>query len=157
MASTDHGLLEAKRNDQERERSPKWDETRDAFLKTHSICAVCGSKDNLNVHHIFPFHYCVDSEINRPDLELDPRNLITLCETKGYGHHLLIGHFDEYKSANLRVKTNATLFGKTETDIKTNSSWKELKNHRLKPLDEMTTADKKALRVKMDIEMPKNK
>jgi hypothetical protein len=30
------------------------------------------------VHHIFPFHYCI--ALGRPDLELDDRNLITLCE-----------------------------------------------------------------------------
>jgi len=154
MATTDHGLLEAKRHNNETERSPEWDKVRDNFLKNNSKCAVCGSTENLNVHHIFPFHYCVDNEINRPDLELDPCNLITLCETKGYNHHLLIGHFDDYKSANLRVKTNATLFGKSETEIKTNSLWKELKNHRLKPLDEMTPAEKKALKAKMDSEMP---
>ena len=31
----------------------------------------------VQVQHIFPFHYCV--ALGRPDLELDERNLITLC------------------------------------------------------------------------------
>jgi hypothetical protein len=32
---------------------------------------------SVQVHHIFPFHDCV--ALGRPDLELDERNLITLC------------------------------------------------------------------------------
>ena len=57
------------------------------------------------MHHIFPFHYCI--ALGRPDLELDDRNLITLCEDEagkpGQNHHLLVGHLDDFESSNLAV------------------------------------------------------
>jgi len=44
------------------------------------MCCKPGTntRAGLQVHHIFPFHYCI--ALGRPDLELDDRNLITLCE-----------------------------------------------------------------------------
>ena len=53
-------------------RSPKWPAVRAAHLKANPTCAACGGKDALEVHHIQPFHL-------RPELELDPRNLLTVC------------------------------------------------------------------------------
>lgn len=68
-------------------RSPHWATVRAIHLKNHPECAACGQTDNVNVHHIRPFHLS-------PELELEPSNLITLC-TDGPGHlncHLLCGH-----------------------------------------------------------------
>lgn len=62
-------------------RSSKWDDVRDEFVRQHPACEACGSKENLNVHHVISFS-------ERPDLELDTSNLITLCRE----HHFLIGH-----------------------------------------------------------------
>jgi hypothetical protein len=62
-------------------RSPKWPAVRAEFVRLHPTCAACGSWSALNVHHVLPFH-------QRPDLELDPSNLITLCRE----HHFRIGH-----------------------------------------------------------------
>ena len=54
-------------------RSSKWKAVRNNFIKTHGWCAVCGKTENLVVHHKEPFHLF-------PEKELDPTNLVTLCE-----------------------------------------------------------------------------
>ena len=79
-------------------RSGQWPRTRKEHLKKHAECAVCGDKDKLEVHHIKPFH-------THPELELEPSNLLTMCESKSYGIicHLLIGHNGSYKNINPNV------------------------------------------------------
>ena len=62
-------------------RSSEWVGVRNEFVRLHPRCEACGSGYNLNVHHVEPFHL-------RPDLELEPSNLITLCRE----HHFRIGH-----------------------------------------------------------------
>lgn len=62
-------------------RSSEWVSVRNEFVRLHPRCEACGSGYNLNVHHVEPFHL-------RPDLELEPSNLITLCRD----HHFRIGH-----------------------------------------------------------------
>ena len=78
-----------------RSRSPKWTTVRRKFLKKYPCCEVCGTTQNLNVHHIKPYHLY-------PELELDESNLITLCENykKGIHCHLLVGHLGDYKKIN---------------------------------------------------------
>lgn len=80
-------------------RSPKWGGVRKAFLKDHPGCAACGATKHLNVHHVEPFHL-------HPELELDPKNLITLCLTRNLCH-LKIGHGDNYKAYNPNVRLDA--------------------------------------------------
>jgi hypothetical protein len=65
----------------EGDRSSKWPAARNRYISVHPTCEACGSSVDLNVHHVKPFHV-------NPELELDPRNMITLCRT----HHLEIGH-----------------------------------------------------------------
>jgi 5-methylcytosine-specific restriction endonuclease McrA len=48
------------------------------------------------VHHKVPFH-------DRPELELDPTNLVTLCGPKHRNHHLDIGHLGDYKCYNHNI------------------------------------------------------
>jgi 5-methylcytosine-specific restriction endonuclease McrA len=86
-------------------RSSKWDTVRKNFLKTNSTCAVCGGKDKLEVHHKQPFH-------EHPELELDPTNLITLCESKSNGVtcHLLFGHLGNYRSINKDVDKDVQIW-----------------------------------------------
>jgi len=74
-------------------RSSKWPTVRKHFLEKHPYCEVCGSKNNLNVHHMKPFHL-------EPELELDESNLITLCEGKSVNCHFLFGHFCNWKNFN---------------------------------------------------------
>ena len=70
-------------------RAPEWSEIREAHIKKHPRCAFCGSTKYLDVHHIKPVS-------THPELELDPRNLVTLCSEstrfKGLNCHLAIGH-----------------------------------------------------------------
>lgn len=68
----------------------KWVDFNDGVDR--SCCRCCGSKENLNVHHIKPFH--ID-----PSLECDPYNLCTLCRD----HHFHIGHHDNWKNSNPNV------------------------------------------------------
>src|SRR5579863_6845544 len=124
MATTgvDHGEQEALRTGV-RPRSPKWHGVEEAHLAKEPHCECCkpntNEKAGVQVHHKFPFHYCI--ALGRPDLELDDRNLITLCEDEagkpGQNHHLLVGHLDDFQSSNLAVVVDATktFFGMTAT------------------------------------------
>lgn len=84
-----------------RPRSDRWDTVRDNHLKSNPWCAACGCRDvtRLNVHHRRPFHLF-------PELELDPANLMTLCETSRRCH-LDIGHEGNWKSWNPAVNEQA--------------------------------------------------
>lgn len=81
-----------------KKRSQEWPKARKAYLKIHPKCFVCLGTDKLNVHHKQPFHL-------NPELELDPKNFITLCETKkkGINCHLAFGHLGSFKSFNKDV------------------------------------------------------
>lgn len=83
-------------------RSSHWSTVRKNHLKANPFCVACGDTDKLEVHHIKPFH-------THPELELEPSNLITLCESKSYGIicHLLLGHNGSYKTINPNVKEDA--------------------------------------------------
>jgi 5-methylcytosine-specific restriction endonuclease McrA len=82
-------------------RSPLWPKVRKEHLQQEGWCRYCGGTENLEVHHIVPFH--VDQS-----LELDPSNLITLCEKSGVECHLRIGHHGDWQSVNPDVRQQAT-------------------------------------------------
>jgi len=113
-------------------RSSAWRRVERAHLAKHPRCACCRPGTNVNagiqVHHGFPFHYCI--ALGRPDLELDDRNLISLCETEkdrpSENHHLLVGHLDDFKSSNLDVVKDAsvTFFGSSGAEIRGSEAWK---------------------------------
>jgi len=141
-------------------RSPHWPAVEKRQLAAFPFCACCGSakKDKgLQVHHILPFHYCI--ALGRPDLELDPRNLLTLCETEHgdpeANHHLLLGHCGNFKSDNIHVADDVVLFADmAAAHIEADPRWLSRKAARLKMLDEMTDADKADFRVLMDAKFP---
>ena len=83
-------------------RSGHWATVRKHHLESFPTCAVCGGSETIEVHHIKPFHL-------HPDLELEPLNLITLCESKknGINCHLAVGHIGNFKSLNATVETDA--------------------------------------------------
>ena len=85
-----------------KKRSGEWPSVRKAHLEKSPDCVVCGGKQKIEVHHIQPFHL-------NPSLELDPLNLITLCEAKknGVNCHLLFGHIGNFNSVNTQVKVDA--------------------------------------------------
>lgn len=83
-------------------RSSQWPKVRAAHLVKNPKCAVCDGDKTLEVHHIVPFN-------QNPQLELDPKNLITLCEASygGVTCHLWFGHLGNYKSWNAKVAADA--------------------------------------------------
>jgi 5-methylcytosine-specific restriction endonuclease McrA len=75
-------------------RSARWPALRRKYLALHPHCAACGATEQMEVHHIRPFHL-------RPDLELDSENLIGLCEK--HGCHLAFGHNYDWQAFNSPV------------------------------------------------------
>lgn len=87
-------------------RSPKWPAARAKHLLAHPVCEVCGHNKDLEVHHIMPYHL-------KPELELDPKNFITLgvkCPTGN--HHFLFGHLGSWQSYNKDVVADAAAWRK---------------------------------------------
>lgn len=86
-------------------RSPQWATVRHAHIVANPNCIVCGKggdHEELNVHHIKPYHLF-------PDLELEPTNLVTLCNYSL--HHLWFGHFGNFRLGyNLNVVQDAAEF-----------------------------------------------
>jgi 5-methylcytosine-specific restriction protein A len=82
------------------QRSPRWSDIRNEHIKKYPKCAACGTKKNLEVHHIVPVH--IDSS-----KELDVTNLITLCSNRC---HLIFGHFMDYKSWNKDVEHDCAVY-----------------------------------------------
>jgi 5-methylcytosine-specific restriction endonuclease McrA len=81
-------------------RSPKWSSVRKKHLETNNKCAACGRTNKLEVHHIEPVHW-------KPEKELDPENLITLCDNPC---HLVFGHLMNYKSWNKDVVQDCSVY-----------------------------------------------
>lgn len=92
-----------------KKRSPKWPALRRKLIAGKS-CAVCGKKNKLELHHIRPFHL-------HPELELDPANLIPLCEgNKSVNCHLIFGHFGNFRTKyNLKIRIVVTSWIKNMT------------------------------------------
>ena len=90
-------------------RSSLWPSVERSHLALNPGCAVCGATESVVVHHILPVPYCL--AVGRPELELDPRNLITLCQSRTGilcdDHHLYIGHLGDYHAFNLDVREDA--------------------------------------------------
>lgn len=78
-------------------RSPKWRTVEKHHIATEGWCRKCGSTKDLQVHHCIPFHH-------DPTLELDPKDLLTLCETSGVECHLKHGHLGNWKQFNPNVR-----------------------------------------------------
>lgn len=65
-------------------RSSRWPTVRAEHLRKYPCCEICGKMDFAEVHHVKPFR-------TNPELELDPKNLVTLCRG-GKNHHFQFGH-----------------------------------------------------------------
>lgn len=170
--TVDHGLEAARAayaksggSGEEPARSPEWDRVKNEHLQKEPQCVCCGADwkpgTPVQVHHIFPFHYCI--ALGRPDLELDERNLVTLCEDdaggKGQNHHLLVGHLDDFEAANPASRTDARTkyFEMLAAKIKADPTWTAEVTARLPVLPKMTTDQKTALRREMDQRLPPKK
>ena len=113
MAGAIQDIIQGKRPLIHPGRSGQWPTVERNHLKEHPACAVCGSTKKVNVHHIHPFH-------TNPELELDPTNLITLCECGKYGVncHLWIGHLGNFRCINPDSVTDADVWFKKLQAIK---------------------------------------
>lgn len=81
-------------------RSASWPKVRQKHLEKHPCCQACGSCKKPEVHHIVPVH--LDSS-----KELDPENLITLCDKYC---HFVFGHLMNYKSWNENVVEDSEVY-----------------------------------------------
>ena len=81
-------------------RSPGWSKLRNEHIEKQPYCQACGSYKRPEVHHIVPVH--VD-----PSKELDPDNLITLCDKYC---HFIFGHLMNYKSWNVNVIEDSKVY-----------------------------------------------
>lgn len=81
-------------------RSSKWPSVRQNHLKKEPCCKCCGSCIKPEVHHIVPVH--ID-----PSKELDPDNLITLCDKYC---HFIFGHLMNWKSYNMNIEKDCINF-----------------------------------------------
>lgn len=52
--------------------TPEWRRLRKKIVEEHPYCAMCGSRERLEVHHIKPVRY-------NPELMGDESNLMVLC------------------------------------------------------------------------------
>lgn len=86
-------------------RSSGWPRVCAEHLAKNPRCALCGGTEKLEVHHKRPFHL-------QPELELDPSNLITLCEAGkgGVNCHLHAGHLGSFKAFNPTVADDAAIW-----------------------------------------------
>lgn len=83
-------------------RSPHWAAVRHAYAVQNPACAACGGLKLIQIHHKKPFHL-------HPDLELDPSNFITLCESPERLCHHRIGHSLDWKAFNPHVVDDAAI------------------------------------------------
>lgn len=76
-------------------RSKDWPRVRREHLKRFPTCALCGGDKTIEVHHKKMYS-------KNPQLELDPNNLITLCESgkNGIVCHRAFGHLGNYQREN---------------------------------------------------------
>lgn len=84
-------------------RSSQWVNVRKAHLDKQPTCQVCGSKERLVVHHIVPYHLDKTKE-------LEPENLLTMCESPMHNCHFIWGHFLRWNSHNVNVIEDAKVY-----------------------------------------------
>lgn len=81
-------------------RSGSWARVRREHLAKEPACIACGRSKTLEVHHVIPYS-------KRPDLELDPGNLVTLCADPC---HLVHGHLMAWTRSNESVREDAARY-----------------------------------------------
>lgn len=84
-------------------RSSRWPAVRAAHLKANPTCAACGAREKLEVHHLYPVGWP-----HGADFELEPGNLLTLCERATHNCHFWVGHLGDWKSRNPHARLDAS-------------------------------------------------
>jgi hypothetical protein len=78
-------------------RSSGWRSFRNGWLSDHPRCEFCKGRRECVAHHLIPFWMA-------PEFELDPTNVVTLCERGKYGVgncHLFFGHRGNWRNVNI--------------------------------------------------------
>jgi len=74
-----------------------WRKVRKAFIAEYNCCAICGSTENLTVHHLL-------DKSRYPKYQFEWNNLITLCngsnKIKGLKCHVMIAHLWNWQTNN---------------------------------------------------------
>ena len=83
-------------------RSGKWPRVRREHLASNPACIACGRTADVEVHHVLPFR-------DRPELELEASNLVTLCADPC---HLVHGHLLNWSLSNPHVREDAASYKK---------------------------------------------
>lgn len=83
-------------------RSGSWSRVRREHLTREPQCIACGRGKTLEVHHVQPFH-------DRPELELDDENLVSLCAEPC---HFVFGHLLNWSASNPYVRDDAQAYRK---------------------------------------------
>lgn len=91
-------------------RSGSWPRVRREHLAKEPACIACGRTGDLEVHHVKPFH-------EKPELELDDQNLVTLCADPC---HRVFGHCLDWKLSNPRVREDAAVYLKRCREARAN-------------------------------------
>jgi 5-methylcytosine-specific restriction endonuclease McrA len=89
-------------------RSGQWPRVRREHLERFPACAACGRSRDVEVHHVLPFH-------DRPELELDKDNLVTLCADPC---HLVHGHLMSWTRSNPEVREDCRRYQKKLADAR---------------------------------------
>lgn len=84
-------------------RSGQWPRVRREHLEREPACIACGRADDLEVHHVVPYH--IDKA-----LECDPANLCSMCRPC----HLSVGHAYDWKSWRPDVRKLAAMLRSAE-------------------------------------------
>ena len=85
------------------QRSSRWPSVRAKFLKGKS-CSACGTKKNLEAHHVIPLAHGGE--------ELEESNLIGLCRNC----HYFIGHLQDWTSFNCDVHADSASYLQKHTN-----------------------------------------
>jgi hypothetical protein len=161
MAAESHGIR----------RSSHWPTVEKHFLAANPGCFVCSADQHqarikqvgalatrgLQVHHKFPFHFCI--LLGRPDLEVDPRNLVVLCEDElgvaTEDHHNIVGHYRNFQSWDDALDKNiATYKGRSKHALMQDPTFIVLCSKLPPTWARMTDDDKKAMRALLDRTYP---
>jgi hypothetical protein len=89
-------------------RSGKWPRVRREHLANNPACIACGRTTGVEVHHVQPFR-------EKPELELDPTNLVTLSADHC---HFVFGHGLNWSTANPRVREDAAAYRRRLDEIR---------------------------------------
>lgn len=89
-------------------RSSRWPAVRAAHLKAEPACVICGSTEDLNVHHVLDFH-------DHPELELVDSNLVTMCRHD----HRVWGHLLNWRTSNPDLRKDIARFKAKVAEAKT--------------------------------------